>query len=394
MKTPHTFLGAVVASVALSTGAVAQTDNDRLDQLEQQVSSLQQQLTKPDEQKIRFNGFFSAGVTFADNDADYAGAVEETNVNALSLFGLQGAFSLDADTDVVMQLVARGADEWEPTMEWAYISHKVTNNFTARAGKLRMPLYMYSDSLDVGYAQPWARPPFEVYGEIPLFNHTGVDAIYEWQLDNSSITTQAFYGHSKEKDLDLRNIRGAEVVWSDFVWKLRANYGAADVLAGATSSAAEFYGLGFSYNDGTWQLVSELTQTKAESVLPDVRSAYVTLARRFSSITPYVTLSQVESTDDDLRLLSRTDAFAAFATPGSPFFGDQNIFVASEMTNEKRDAVSLGLRWDAIRNVAVKFDVTFTDSFGDTGGGLPGNNAPMVVYDDTTVYTVKIDSAF
>src|SRR5690606_38817981 len=101
------------------------------------------------------------------------------------------------------------------------------------------------------------------------FNHTGVDAIYEWQLDNSTITTQAFYGHSKEKDFDLRNIRGVEVVWSDFVWKLRANYGAADVLAGATSSAAEFYGLGLSYNNGTWQVISELTQTKAESVLPD-----------------------------------------------------------------------------------------------------------------------------
>lgn len=390
----HTRLFCCVIAAMFSSSALAQTETQRIDQLEQQVKGLQQLTNTPAKEKLRFNGFFSTGVAVASNDALYAGFTEQTDVDTPSLFGLQGAFSLSPSTDVVMQLVARGGDEWDPSMEWAYVSHKVSNNLTARAGKLRLPTFMYSDSLDIGYSQPWARPPIEVYGEVPISNHTGVDMIYDWRLDNSTITTQIYYGHVREADINARNSRGIGVTWSDFVWKLRTNYGATDFVFEGQRIGVEFYGFGAGFDNGDWQVVSELTEIKIPGVFPDPRSAYITAAKRFGAFTPYATIAWTETQDDDLRQLSRADAFAAFSTPGSPFQGDENVFLASEISNRERQAMSLGLRWDILSRVALKFDITKADSFGDTGGGLDGNIAPVVQYDDSTIYTIKIDSAF
>ena len=43
-----------------------------------------------------------------------------------------------------------------------------------RAGRMRLPLYMYSESLDVGVAQDMARLPMEMYSIIPSNEYNGV----------------------------------------------------------------------------------------------------------------------------------------------------------------------------------------------------------------------------
>ena len=66
--------------------------------------------------------------------------------------------------------------------------------------------------------------------------------------------------------------------------------------------------------------------------------------------------------------------------------------------NAERMAYSIGLRWDAIDNVAIKFDVTYAEDFGDTSGGFTGNSIDTstgkFTYDDTLIYTVKFDAVF
>jgi len=42
-------------------------------------------------------------------------------VNDLSLFALQGTFDVTQKSQIVMQLVGRGIDDWEPQVEWAYL---------------------------------------------------------------------------------------------------------------------------------------------------------------------------------------------------------------------------------------------------------------------------------
>ena len=392
--------GMAVVTLLVVTGAQAQTsDTQRIEQLERQVAILQQKQAMPTAERVRFNGFLSVGYGRASNNAGYGGYLEDYSLEDESRLGLQGTFNISASTEVVMQLVARGIEEWDPDMEWAYISHKFNNTIKARAGKMRQPLFMYSDSLEVGYAQPWARPPIEVYGQLPFSTYTGVDGIYDWNFGNSTLSAQPFIGQTNVNiegiEVDVRDITGGSLTWTDFVWTLRGVYSAAEVVLGAEALDASFYGFGAAYNNGNWHILGEFTNIELDGPTTDTRSAYITAARRFGSLTPYVTVAMIESTDDGERPLSAAQAFALLTTPGSPFYNDPNILTASDLNNIERTATGVGLRWDALTNVAIKFDVTRTSSFGDTGGGLPGNlTAPERQYSDATLYTIKLDAVF
>jgi hypothetical protein len=383
----------------------AQSDEERLKQLEQQVANLQSQVSsnKTGQDRLRFNGFLSLAYGVASNDGGYAGYTEEGTFNNDSLFGLQGAFTLTDDTEVTMQLVGRGREDWDPAIEWAYISHQFTPSFKMRAGKMRLPLFMYSDSLEVGYAQPWIRPPVEVYGAVPVTSYTGVDGLYDISLNNSTLSLQGFLGESDETialpggqvaRLAVNDLVGGSATWTDFIWTLRANVAQAEITTGGDKLDTTFMGVGFSYNDGTWQVISEFTSLEIDGPTADTESGYITLARTFGAFSPYATIAMTESTDDSERPLSRQAAFAALTTPGSPFFGNTDVLSGSEVANLERKAYSLGVRWDVMSNVAVKFDVTRASDFGSTGGGLDGNFAPAIAYDDADVYSIKIDSAF
>ena len=190
------FSAAPLALAIAATPALAQSTEETLERMQQQLNAMQQQLNSAKDTGVRFNGFFSTGFARASNDAGYAGITDESEVADLSLFALQGTFDVTQKSQIVMQLVGRGEDDWEPQVEWAYLSHRPTNNLQIRAGKMRIPFFMYSDSLEVGYAQPWARPPQSVYGPIAVTSYVGADASYNLNFDNSLLAkVLELHGH-------------------------------------------------------------------------------------------------------------------------------------------------------------------------------------------------------
>lgn len=395
-------LAPLALAIAAST-ASAQSTDDTLTRMQQQLNSMQQQLNAAKNDRVRFNGFFSTGVARASNDAGYAGITEKTNVSDLSLLALQGTFDVTEKSQAVLQLVGRGADDWEPQVEWAYLSHRPTNNLQLRAGKMRIPFFMYSDSLEVGYAQPWARPPQSVYGPIAITSYVGADATYNFNFENSSLTTTVFTGFTDEDgnsgDVQLRNIGGLNLTWTDYVWTLRgvAATAEADIDAtklgqlaasqgitlrpGITQLASgdrgNFYGIGASYDDGSWQIISEVTRAEIDGKFADTDSAYLSVGHRFGSWTPYLAAGWTESKDEG----ERTGAFIPGAVPES-------------ILNYQREEFSVGTRWDITPGVAIKADVTHVRGLDKGYGNL--NTAYMLsdVPSSTNVFTLKLDSAF
>ncbi len=390
-------------AVAAGSAAAQQSTDDTLARMQQQLNSMQQQLNAAKNDRVRFNGFFSTGVARASNDAGYAGITEKTNVADLSLLALQGTFNVTEKSQAVLQLVGRGSDDWEPQVEWAYLSHRPTNNLQLRAGKMRIPFFMYSDSLEVGYAQPWARPPQSVYGPIAITSYVGADATYNFNFDNSSLTATAFTGFTDEDgnsgDVQLRNIGGVNLTWTDYVWTVRGVAATAEATidatrlgklaasqgitlpAGATQLASgdrgNFYGIGASYDDGNWQIISEITRVEVDGQYADTDSAYLSVGHRFGSWTPYVAAGWTESKDDD----ERTGAFIPGAVPES-------------ILNYQREEYSVGTRWDITPGVAIKADITHVRGLEKGYGNL--NTVYMLNHDtnSTNVYTLKLDSAF
>ncbi|MDO6441518.1 hypothetical protein [Marinobacter sp. 2_MG-2023] len=388
---------APLALAIAANSASAQSTDDTLARMQEQLNSMQQQLNAAKDDRVRFNGFFSTGIARASNDAGYAGITEETNVADLSLMALQGTFDVTEKTQAVLQLVGRGADDWDPEIEWAYLSHRPTNDLQLRAGKMRVPIFMYSDSLEVGYAQPWARPPQSVYGPIAITSYVGADASYNFNFDSSSLTATAFTGFTDEDgnsgDVELRNIGGLNLTWTDYVWTVRGVAATAEASIDATKlgelapvpvnsvladgSRGNFYGIGASYDDGKWQIISEVTRVEVGGKFPDTDSAYLSIGHRFGSWTPYVVAGWIESKDEG----ERKGAFISGLVPES-------------ILNYQRQEYSVGTRWDITPGVAIKADVTHARGLDKGYGNL---NTVYMLSDNTTstnVYTLKIDSAF
>lgn len=176
---------------------------------------------------------------------------------------------------------------------------------------MRLPLFMESETLEIGYGQPWARPPEAVYDPVPVRSYLGADAAYTINLSGSSIQTRAFAGHLDDDaaslgqtvNVELRNITGLTANWTNYLWTFRGVYAHAEATIGGTpplgdEEKTEFMGLGLSYDDGSWLLMSELTRVEVDGFYQDTDSAYITLGYRVKEVTPYVTASWVESQDN------------------------------------------------------------------------------------------------
>lgn len=374
-------LAPLALAIAAST-ASAQSTEDTLASMQQQLNSMQQQLNDAKDTGVRFNGFFSTGYARASNNAGFDGITEKSNVQDLSLFALQGSFDVTEKSEIVMQLIGRGEDDWDPQVEWAYLSYRPTNNLQLRAGKTRLPVFMLSDSLEVGYSQLWARAPQSVYGPISIKSIVGADATYTHNLNNSYVSAQLFAGHTNEDgitgNVELRNTSGLVLSWSDYVWTFRGVAATAEatiegpVPGGyvAKDDRGNFYGLAGTYDNGTWQIATEVVRVDVDGWFANTDSAYLSIGRRFGSITPYTVIGWIESKDDDER-------------PGP-----------LSVINTRRDEYSVGVRWDITSGVAIKGDVTHVRGFETDPNGLNAAYVQGSETNSTNVYTLKIDSAF
>lgn len=141
---------------------------------------------------------------------EYTGVYEKSKgwqFDQESLIGLQFKKEFTPTFSATAQLVSRALNPnagSRPTVDWAYLSWspiKEVPGLTFQAGRMRIPLYYYSDYLYIGYAYPWVRPAPDVYGW-PIYAYDGVNATWKTQLGKSdwSMTASMWYGNFTQKD--------------------------------------------------------------------------------------------------------------------------------------------------------------------------------------------------
>jgi len=384
-------IAAGIATALFSQAVLA--DGDKIAQLEQQVIQLSELVASQSEtDKIRVNGFGSVSYAGADNDAGFAGVEKSGDFKSDSLFGLQGTFQASDNLEATIQVVARGEENWDPDVTWAFLGYTFDNDVTVRGGLLRLPLFMLSEYLEVGYAQPWARSPEEVYGRVPITSFTGVDANYEFELEDSYLGVQLFTGSEEmtgQSELggsgSVEDIWGVVATWSDDYWTVRGSYTIAkveDVTFPATSplqdidsESGSYSSFGVRYEDGDWLLMGEATRTIVDGYFADTQAGYITAGYNIASVMPYISLARVETIDDE----------------------DRNVIETLALSYQ-RTSYSLGARWDIQPGLALKGDVTYANKFDGSNGGLSTNSyipaQGKFSYDDSLIYTVKLDATF
>ncbi|MCK6264572.1 sulfate ABC transporter permease [Vibrio sp. ZSDE26] len=159
-------------------------------------------------ESIRLSGFGTVSATKSDTKTPIIGQREisdEWCFDCDSSFGIQ----LDADfTDhwrAAAQVVKRPQDEFSsPELEQAFVEYS-NNNYQVKVGRLRLPLYMYSEVYYVSSAYPWLRLPIDVYSfDLGITHFDG--ARLDWNVDLSNevqLIITPFYTSSSDSVQDL-----------------------------------------------------------------------------------------------------------------------------------------------------------------------------------------------
>jgi hypothetical protein len=292
----------------------------------------------------RFNTFGTVGITHlgGEDDGRSYGITGQTTDpwrgDQLSKFGAQIQYGLTDTLGITAQVTAKPAqDDWQANIEWLYLSWQTTDNLMLRVGRLRTPVYMYSESIDVGFSYPWLRLPDEVYSQVQLSNYEGVDAVYTVPLSYGSVAFQVAGGQAKNRDIfafddmhdiDYKKVFGANIslATNDF-GTLRVGYVEADIsteiedvvrlpaaLGGTLinqrfqtidKQKGKFTSIGYQYDNGTWLTSNEWTSRSIEADNRGTIDAFYLMGgRRFGEFLAHVTYAQLD--DDDGRQNSWT----------------------------------------------------------------------------------------
>ncbi len=343
------------------------------------------------------NGFGTVGVTHlgGEDDGRSYGISGQTNDSwrgdQLSKFGAQLTYGVTDTVGLTLQTTAKAyGDEWKANLEWAYLSWQSTDNLMMRVGRLRTPVYMYSESIDVGFSYPWLRLPDEVYSQVQLSNYEGADIVYNLPLSFATLSFQLaggiaknrdYYIYDEEFDIDYDNVFGSSVslATNDF-GTFRVGYVEADIDTDISGSFTDIFGnpgtasllaldkdkgkftsIGYQYDNGTWLTANEWTSRVIENDGSNsTDSFYLMGGRRFGDFLAHVTYAQLD--EDEGRQSSWTLGL------------NYNILPTVVLKGEyKRVDTSGGYDGVFVRNAQELYDNTVYDRTNGLAG-VPARN--------------------
>lgn len=350
-------------------------------------------------------GFGTLGVVHSSEDgADFRGSVVQPNgagrthdwdMGVDSKIGGQiSAQFTDKLSGVVQAVVQHQYDNsYRPQLEWANLKYQITDDLSVRAGRIVLPAFMVSESRYVGYAQPWLRPPQEIYTLSSITNSDGADITYRTQIGKATNTAQAFYGKSTLKlesgeikgnpiwgfndtvEIDALTLRAAYVYQSyDFDFSSLEplitsldQYGDYVTSLGYTQAGSQahhladkyslkdiaihIYTLGANYDPGNWFVMGEIAKYQGEGFTHHQTAGYVTGGYRIAEFTPYVTFAKIKS-NEVTESISTAGMPTALATGTNGLVGGVNTVLDTFACSQ--NSASIGVRWDFSRHADLK----------------------------------------
>lgn len=400
-------------------------------------------------------GYATVGVAHSDEDqADFtsnffsqsegAGATDELSFDVDSKFGVQLDINITPRLTGVVQLIseANANNTWDgdtnkdytPSLEWANLSYKVTDNLTVRGGRVVLPFLMVSEYRKVGFANHWLRPPVEVYGQLAFTSSDGLDVNYRSKAGAGMNTARVNYGvqtirtdlfSSQVKTLSLSDTFeiGALTLRAAYM-DLRAQSpssaslaplfdpfiaGAASLPGGigadAASTAArllkkydstlglsiDLFDVGAIYDPGQWFAMAEVLREESDGIVRNTTAGYVSGGYRWNKLTPYATLSFLKTekrNEAGVPLASLPAQLAGLGGVINGILGNALNIDSSQRT------LSLGLRWDIASKFALKGQYDHIDLAKDSAGLLTNLQPGFVPGGSVNLLSIAVDYVF
>lgn len=305
-----------------------------------------------------WSGFATLGYTRSDSAYAYQRFIHE-----------DGSFK--RDSLVAGQLDLRLSPQWSATVQaklaakedadegvglrttWAFLAWRPSDDWLVRAGKVRVPLYLHSESLDVGVAQDVARQPHEMYSVSPTNDFTGLFVTRSFGAGETETSLDVYSGQARAtarfwyrdgmapyvpsgaafETVKVRltglalTVRGTELTWRLGLhttstsrtdggavvvrfphvdigpglgyWKVDASMpGPAIETTVRIRNRAFTAGADWWITD-TWRVTAEFVRMRQRDTEmgSDSRAGYLAVFKRFGAFTPYASLARQRSSD-------------------------------------------------------------------------------------------------
>ncbi|KJY66762.1 hypothetical protein [Vibrio nigripulchritudo] len=368
-----------------------------------------------------FSGFGNVGYSYDTSDSfgymrDLTQKADpDSNGSFLpdSKFGAQVNYNINYEWDVSAQYVIaeRAGNNALDGLELAFLAYRPNPDLDIRLGRLGYNVFWFAETRRVDYGHLWVRLPQEIYSWIPLQNIDGADITYRFYVDDISFSAAFQYG-STQATTDLQegyepnrfysnSALSLSLVANWDVWRTRISYAQLRVDSGfpeqvnvmrngltnvgnsglgpisreanelnagldIIGSMVRYGQIGLEYNDGNWQVLSELVKVKTDKpVLPAGQGGYITVGKRFDTVTPYLTRSWFKPSTDTLQAQNDWSVL-----PDPQLAQLQNAAITSiNATRIDQSVWSLGARWDVTNQISLKAQVDWVH-ISENGHGL------------------------
>jgi hypothetical protein len=321
----------------------------------------------------KISGYGTVAGTFTDtNDAEYVGSLgkfkganKQIDTGVDSRLGLQGVVNFDSQFSMTAQaLMQRREDkDFDVGLEWFYGQYSPLPGLDFRLGRVMIPAFLLSDSINVGYAQPWMRAPGEVYAQMLTNTLDGVQVGGRYAFGSLIMSGQLAAGKSSFA-IVVPGL-GPITVNSDHVtsFNVTAEYTDWTGRLGQTKmhnsgSQDEFSTIGLQYDNGVAVVMAEAAKRRNDTALYNNKSWYVGAGWRFGKLLPMATYGELDPETD-------------------------NPVV------KPNESYGVSLRYDVANNVAAKLQVNRMDTASATF-----INKSAATPDKATVVAFGLDFVF
>ena len=311
------------------------------------------------------SGFGTLGAAHSNSDqADFvssvfrpngAGYTDKTSAAVDSKLGLQVTATPNDKITAVVQLIAqqRYDNSYVPNVEWANVSYQFTPDFSARIGRVVWPLFLRSDTINVGYSNYSVRSSAELAAEMPNTSSDGIDATYKFKLGGAVNSVTMLYGKSNvnypgQSKLEVSNILGVSDVYESDALTVHLAYMQMKylfVFPGGSPDKVKLpmYTAGFNYDPGAWFVTGDFLHAP-DPYYGRMRAFSFGGGVRFGKFTPYASYSEFKQ-----------------VTVGS---------IGGSVPNDKQSTTTAGVRWDFWKNFDLKLQYDHIKS-GDVATIFP-----------------------
>lgn len=327
--------------------------------------------------RLSFSGFASANYNITDDGAPYNGEKGDGADSKGSFQGTRVGLNFNAlineQFGFAGQLFASEDEEFSVHVDWAFGTMKLTDDLNFRAGKIKFPVGLVGEYVDVGYAYPWITAPEVIYSELGPPNgpqiaresYTGVSLLGNRNTGDWTFGADVFGGEVNLDDGQVRKLRGitANADWNDLVL-LQATYYTGEMnevrsVPAMNGEAHKVWTVGAKADWNNVVVYSEYGHIEMGDIdAMESDNWYATLGYRFGSLLPFVNY--------------------------------QSLDKGKDASKSEQTTAAVGLRWDFMPSVALKAEISRIDT--DKGEGLfaPGSTPG----DEVMMYGLGLDTVF